>query len=48
MTTVVLKETLEKNISGLDEDDGSTKKVKLIESRYLLEECQGAFGMGWR
>lgn len=37
-----------KNISGLDEDDGSTKKVKLIESRYLLEECQGAFGMGWR
>ena len=47
MTTVVLKET-GKNISGLDENDGSTKKVKLIESRYLLEECQGAFGMGWR
>lgn len=36
-----------KNISGLDEDDGSTKKAKLIDSRYLLEECQGAIGMDW-
>lgn len=35
-----------KDISGLDSDDGSENKVKLIESRYL-EGCQGAFGMDW-
>ena len=45
---VVLKEALGKTLVVQTRMMVVQRKVKLIESRYLLEECQGAFGMDWR